>query len=507
MVSYLAIIDAGVLATRVRVFQWDGSTNPSTPLEVNLGNDAAHLVSSPGLHAAGDQLKIAVHLSPILSWMKKFFQGRNAPSRATPVHIFFLGSALRHISSTTAAPLLQHAYGVIESVCASGFNIGTQATNALIPTEAIMGAFAWAGLVYSRHTHGARPITDIPEHPDRHMNAVRTGSRVVLRLEHREWGTDFPLLSSSPWEIGAAALIIRNGISLAPATLANADRLPPFEFAVSGLVHVENNNVAPIQPSGQAPLLHQIQHHREREAQGQQGTSGSARGAAQSSDSHPTTEQLLNAAKIATEKLEGWNIKHAFVGGFAMGRAFEQEGKDKKFLALKEKREAIRSAVDAGSPDNGRLATIQGISIIIDYLLDDTNLGLPLVSDATMVEKRQGFCVLKPQILLLSKFQRWDRNYDSKSTKLMETHAKDAKDIDDLLNYLDKPQWRGVFSFQTYKSCVPNIRVTLLRITSNFLLAKSKADLAKVLPVFEALLVPQDLTDLREQMTKGIQKK
>ncbi|KAG6910164.1 hypothetical protein DXG01_012613 [Tephrocybe rancida] len=298
MVSYLALIDAGALSTRVLVFQWDGSAGPSTLREVNLGADAAHLVSQPGLHTINnDREKTVFHLAPILTWMKKCLHARNAPSEASPVYIFLLGSALQHIT----APALQLAYSVIQSDCtAPGFRTGSQATNALIPTNDIMRAFSWAGLVYSSHTHGARPMSDIPDLPGRHVNAVRRGDRVVLQLEHREWGADFSLLPSSPWATGAAALIIKNGMSLAPATLAAADRLPPFEFTVSGAVHVSSAALAPTPPSSQAPLFHQIMHLRAQEAHAQRNVL--------------PTEELKETAQTVSTKL----MVLVFIGGLAL---------------------------------------------------------------------------------------------------------------------------------------------------------------------------------------------
>ncbi|KAG6864368.1 hypothetical protein C0991_010147 [Blastosporella zonata] len=260
---YLVLIVAHTSSTKVNVFEWDGSvTDPSTLHEVDLGDDQMYLISEPGLHDIGtDQIALAVHFAPLVSNMKKFFEARNAPSATIPVHIFLVASGLRHIASDTdAAALLHNSYDIIKSLCPPPYNVGSQATNAIIPSVAVKSAFAWGGLVYCRRLSNERCMSDIPScRAGGTIAIVPQGDHLLISLEHKDWGTDLPLLSSSHWETGAAALIIRNNMSLDEENLTSEDHLPPVEFAVDGSVRVKSSAMAPsVSPTflNHSPLTH-----------------------------------------------------------------------------------------------------------------------------------------------------------------------------------------------------------------------------------------------------------
>ncbi|KAG6805818.1 hypothetical protein H0H92_013876, partial [Tricholoma furcatifolium] len=188
-----------------------------------------------------DQATIAVHLSPIISRLKVDLGVQHDAGRGSlsHIHVFFMGSGLRHLVPAKSSEILNHAYEVVKSTC-SPFSIGTKSTNAIVPTDDQMNAFQWAGLIYD---HGLPKLAmeDLPfSAVSKPIGILPKGDQTVLRLEFGHWKDGLPLLSSSPWLTGAAALIIKNQMAFG-VDLIKEDRLPPVEFILRGTVQVSNN--------------------------------------------------------------------------------------------------------------------------------------------------------------------------------------------------------------------------------------------------------------------------
>ncbi|KAG6827499.1 hypothetical protein H0H87_004689 [Tephrocybe sp. NHM501043] len=389
---YLVIIDAAHTSTRVHVFEWDGNeTDPSTLHEVDLGNYKQHLESKPALHniTTPDRIALAVHFSPMIKRMKFFFAEKQAPSEVSPVHIFVFGSGLRHVASPLRDQLLNSSYAIIKDLCPDYKTGESAATNALIPTEHDKSALTWAGVVYGRHLTGNSSVSQIPSsRAGRKIATIPQGDHLLLQLEHKDWGRDLPLLSSSHWEAGAAALIIINQMSTR-GSLTTEDRLPLVEFTVHGEVRIKNSTLAHKKP-------------------------------------------------LEVETILGGNV------------------------------------------------------------------GVPNISDATMLMEKDGFSILRPEFFLMAKLKRWEYEDDSTNPDTILILIKDAMDILFLIGYLNKPHWRGMVSFKEYKTNVTQIRQKLIRISANFFLEKSKEGLGKekdnALSLFKGLLVPKDLMDFEAAM-------
>ncbi|KAG6809678.1 hypothetical protein H0H92_015192 [Tricholoma furcatifolium] len=518
--SYVVIIDAGILYTKVHLFQWDGTQgNPATLRVVKPKDQESYYVSKPGLPALKgvniNQATIAVHLSPIISRLKvdlgvQHDAGRGSESH---VHVFFIGSGLRHLDSGKSSQILNHAYAVVESTCAP-FSIGTQATNAIVPTDAHMNAFQWAGLIYD---HGLPKLTmaDLPFSPvSERIGILPKGDQAVLRLEFNHWKDRLPLLSSSPWLTGAAALIIKNQMAFG-ADLIKEDRLLPVEFILRGTVQV-SSNVESVTPSGQAPLFHQISHHRAEEARGREGALGGKVDDDDDLVSIAHMNALNKAAKLVSAKLTELNIKHAIVGGYALALLGSSRKPHDLDLLLDSKSPALADAAKklAVRQQLGNLSgfefrpvdkLIYDGKIEVETLFDD-QWGVPAVSEATMVAQKDGLPFIAPQYLLMSKFKRWDIYGHSERPKSVEISNKDAQDIDYLLGYLDKVALRGMISYDSYKSNAPaatEVPGKLLKCTANYFLLKPQKERDDLLRPFEDLLTPKDLADFWRYMAEG----
>ncbi|KAG6856174.1 hypothetical protein H0H87_006858 [Tephrocybe sp. NHM501043] len=192
---YLAIIDAGTTSTSIYVFEWDGSDDPSTLHEVNLGNDKQDLISAGGVYTAEEgktaQMTITANISPIVVRMTKFFDAKNI--KKSPVHVFLLGTGLRQFDpGSDTNDKLRFSYETVQHCCSSAFyNIGTLADNALLPTSLILSAFSWAGLVYDRRLRGQRSMFDIPSAlVGKTIGIISNGGQLILQLGYKNWRTD-----------------------------------------------------------------------------------------------------------------------------------------------------------------------------------------------------------------------------------------------------------------------------------------------------------------------------
>ena len=162
------------------------------------------------------------------------------------------------------------------------------------------------------------------------------------------------------------------------------------------------------------------------------------------------------AARALSGHLNSRNIRHAYIGGFALTLLGSRRPTEINVLIenadpMKLREEIMevdaRSFADAGfqfyfitQDHDGRMVreelVLHSMNNVHVETLPTGTVGLPTSIISTYQPSEFGIDILHPAILILTKLKRWSSNYTSTRPKTVKKNESDARDIRHIINWL-----------------------------------------------------------------------